>query len=143
MPEPFSLRHEAPKASDFKVLYDSTGWGSPDRDVQDYARALAGSWRVVAAYASDAAGQPRLVGVARLISDGVLHAYVNEMIVHPDAQGQGLGSRLLKELLALCHAAGITDIQLFSARGKRGFYERHGFVARPDEGPGMQYLPGA
>ncbi|MDT9001833.1 GNAT family N-acetyltransferase [Paucibacter sp. APW11] len=137
------MSDQPPSAADFKALYDSTGWGSPHRNPDDYARALAGSWRVVAAYGSDAAGKPRLVGFARLISDGVLHAYVNEMIVHPEAQGQGLGSRLLKELLAICQLAGITDIQLFSARGKRGFYERHGFVARPDEGPGMQYLPGA
>jgi hypothetical protein len=29
-------------------------------------------------------------------------------------------------------------VQLFSARGKRDFYERLGFVARPDDGPGME-----
>ena len=27
------------------------------------------------------------------------------------------------------------QVQLFSARGKRGFYERLGFVVRPDDGP--------
>ncbi len=31
------------------------------------------------------------------------------------------------------------DIQLFSARGKREYYEKRGFMARPEDGPGMQY----
>jgi hypothetical protein len=44
-------------------------------------------------------------------------------------------------VLAACHDAGITDIQLFSAKGKSRFYEKHGFVARPSEGPGMQFCP--
>jgi GNAT superfamily N-acetyltransferase len=85
------------------------------------------------------AGQ--LVGFARVISDGHLHAFITEMIVRPEFQGQGMGSALLAALLEACHRAGITDIQLFSARGKSAFYERHGFVARPAEGPGMQYAP--
>ncbi|MBZ8143824.1 GNAT family N-acetyltransferase, partial [Rubrivivax gelatinosus] len=40
-------------------------------------------------------------------------------------------------------AAGITDIQLFCAEGKTGFYERHGFVARAPSRPGMQYVADA
>jgi hypothetical protein len=35
--------------------------------------------------------------------------------------------------------ANIRDIQLFCARGQRAFYEKRGFVARPDDAPGMQY----
>jgi len=32
----------------------------------------------------------------------------------------------------------VLQVQLFSARGKREFYERLGFAARPDDGPGME-----
>lgn len=63
------------------------------------------------------------------------------MIVHPQFQRLGIGSSLLSSALDACHNAGITDIQLFSARGKASFYERHGFVCRPSDGPGMQFSP--
>lgn len=130
----WQLRDEAPAPEAFKALYDSTGWGSGERPVADFARALAGSWACAAVYAGE-----RLVGFGRVISDGCLHAYVNEMIVHPDWQSCGIGQALLQRLLARCEAAGIRDIQLFAARGKQAFYERQGFVARPVDAPGMQF----
>ena len=123
-----------PAAAAFKSLYDTTGWGPTSREVSYYQGALSGSWFTQSAYS---AGQ--LVGFARVISDGHLHAFITEMIVRPQFQGLGIGSTLLSSLLKACHGAGITDIQLFSARGKSKFYERHGFVSRPSDGPGMQF----
>jgi GNAT superfamily N-acetyltransferase len=129
---PINYRDTAPDAAAFKALYDSTGWG--DRPVDDFARALAGSWAQCAAWRG-----AQLLGFARVISDGCLHAYINEMIVRPEAQGQGIGRELLLRLLARCHAQGIRDIQLFAAAGKSGFYRGLGFEPRPDTAPGMQY----
>lgn len=133
---PLEFRDQAPDPADFKALYDSTGWGSLERSSSFYAEALEGSWVCCAAYEDGA-----LVGFGRVISDGRLHAYVNEMIVRPGHQGRGLGREILRRLLAQCQAAGITDIQLFAARGKAGFYAAQGFQARPVDAPGMQYLP--
>jgi GNAT superfamily N-acetyltransferase len=125
-----------PAPQDFKSLYDTTGWGPASRPATYYAGALSGSWFTRSAYSG---GQ--LVGFARAISDGHLHAFITEMIVHPEYQQRGIGSALLTSVLEACHSAGITDIQLFSARGKAAFYERHGFVCRPSDGPGMQFSP--
>jgi ribosomal protein S18 acetylase RimI-like enzyme len=125
-------RDTAPDAAAFKALYDSTGWG--DRPVEDFERALAGSWAQCAAWRG---GQ--LLGFARVISDGCLHAYINEMIVLPEAQGLGIGRELMLRLLARCHAQGIRDIQLFAAAGKSGFYRGLGFELRPEQAPGMQF----
>ncbi|MDI4633542.1 GNAT family N-acetyltransferase [Pelomonas sp. V22] len=132
-----SLDTRLTTAAAFKALYDTTGWGPPERDTDYYARALAGSWFSVSAYAGD-----ELVGFARVISDGHLHAFITEMIVAPAFQAQCLGSQLLDAALAACHAASITDVQLFCARGKQGFYEKHGFLPRPQDGPGMQLVTG-
>lgn len=129
---PIDYRDEPPSAAEFKHLYDSTGWGQ--RPLQDFERALAGSWAVCTAWEGE-----RLLGMARIISDGCLHAYINEMIVLPEAQGRGIGRGLLQRLLARCRAAGLSDIQLFAAAGKGGFYRGLGFVPRPDGAPGMQY----
>jgi hypothetical protein len=42
-------------------------------------------------------------------------------------------------LIEKCKLHNIKDVQLFCAKGKRGFYEKLGFEARTDDGPGMQY----
>jgi len=128
---------EAPAAQSFKSLYDTTNWGPVERDVGFYADALRGSWALVAAYDDD-----RLIGFARAISDGKLHAFITEMIVDPAYQRRRLGEQLLKLLVDRCHASGITDIQLFCAKGKADFYVKNGFSKRPDDAPGMQYTPG-
>ena len=46
-------------------------------------------------------------------------------------------NRILDDLVTRCKSNGIRDIQLFCAKGKVGFYEKHGFVKRPDDAPGM------
>jgi predicted N-acetyltransferase YhbS len=59
--------------------------------------------------------------------------------VAPDHQRQSIGGEILDRLVQHCQTAHVRDIQLFCAIGKRAFYERHGFVARADDAPGMQY----
>ena len=128
----FSL--ESPAAESFKNLYDTTNWGAIERDVGFYADALGASWASVSAYDED-----RLVAFARAISDGKLHAFITEMIVHPEYQRRNLGEQLLKLLVDRCHLLGVEDIQLFCAKGKADFYLKNGFSRRPDDAPGMQY----
>ena len=62
----------------------------------------------------------------------------NDLIVLPSYQGSGIGTRILDEITDKCRSLGIPDIQLFCARGKAGFYEKHGFARRPADGPGME-----
>ncbi len=132
---PLRYSHETPGAAAFKDLYDTTGWGPVERTVGFYAEALVGSWRVCCAYDGD-----ELVGFGRVISDGHLHAFITEMIVHPSQQQRGIGAAILSELINACRAAGITDIQLFCAEGKEAFYRKGGFVPRLPTRPGMQFM---
>lgn len=67
----------------------------------------------------------RLVGVGRAIADGVDCAYLCDIAVHPDAQGTGLGKRIVDHLLAL--AGGHKKIILYAAPGKEAFYRKFGF----------------
>ncbi len=80
-----------------------------------------------------------LVGFGRIVSDGILHAMVYDFITHPEYQSKGVDSEVLTRLVEKCQESGIRDIQLFCAKGKRRFYEKRGFVARAEEGPGMDY----
>jgi GNAT superfamily N-acetyltransferase len=129
------FKSDLPSSLEFKRLYDTTGWGA-DRPVEFYQGALEGSWFVISVWL-----EGKLIGFGRVISDGALHAFITEMIVDPKHQARGVGQGVLERLVRHCLDAGITDIQLFCAKGKRWFYERFGFVARADDAPGMQYRP--
>jgi GNAT superfamily N-acetyltransferase len=72
-------------------------------------------------WVADRDGQ--VVGVAAL-DEGMLE----QLYVHPDAQGQGVGTALLMKIMRLSPAGlGLWTFQRNAAA--RAFYERHGFVA--------------
>jgi GNAT superfamily N-acetyltransferase len=126
---------ERPEVDQFAALFETTGWNQIyGASPADLARALDHSWYMLAAY--DGA---RLVGFGRVVSDLVLHAMIYDLIVLPEYQSRGIGGQILEQLVLHCQEAGIRDIQLFCARGKREFYEKRGFIVRPEDAPGMQY----
>ncbi len=77
----------------------------------------------------------RLVGMGRLIGDGAVICYVQDMMVDPDYQGRNIGHRILSSLTA--YAAGLVLpgtkmlLGLMSVSGTEGFYEKCGFIKRP------------
>jgi ribosomal-protein-alanine N-acetyltransferase len=69
------------------------------------------------------------VGYATVVGeDGV--AYTPDLAVHPDRQGEGLGSELLAWLRAHLDDEGYTELRLTvqaSDERARSFYDQHGF----------------
>lgn len=127
-------RETLPAKEAYAALFASTGWNEEyGFTPEELYAAIRSSWYAVSAY-----NGAQLVGFGRVIADGVHHALIVDLIVLPDHQGHGIGSVLLERLIAQCRAHRIRDVQLFCARGKAGFYERHGFAARPADAPGMQ-----
>jgi GNAT superfamily N-acetyltransferase len=127
-------RSELPTPEEFERLFRSSGWTEAFEVPADrLAAALPHAW-----YAICALRGGRLVGTGLVLSDGVLHALIVDVIVIPEMRGHGIGTEIMKRLIGRCREAGVLQVQLFSARGKRDFYERLGFVARPDDGPGME-----
>lgn len=66
-----------------------------------------------------------LVGAGRALADGVDAAYLCDIAVLPRHQGTGLGSQIVRRLLAQC--AGHKKILLYAVPGKEPFYQRFGF----------------
>ncbi len=128
-------RCEQPGAAAYFQLFDSTGWNNLYKvQISELSKALENTWYVVCAYDSE-----QLVGMGRIVSDGVLYAMIYDMIVLPDYQGRGIGSRMLDKLIERCRQAGIRDLQLFSAAGKMSFYDKRGFQERPGNSAGMRF----
>lgn len=130
------LRYQTfpPTPDQYFALFQTTGWNEDYHlTPYDLGKALDKSAFMVAVY-----DDGRLIGFGRVVTD-TIHAMIYDLIVAPDHQRQGIGGEILERLMKHCREAHVYDIQLFCAAGKREFYERHGFVARPDDAPGMQY----
>ncbi len=66
----------------------------------------------------------RLVGIARVLTDGVLYSYLCDLAVEPDVQGLGIGRRLIEAVLERCKG---TELVLRDSDLSAGFYARLGF----------------
>jgi len=129
-----TYRENAPDHNAYFALFKTTGWNAKYRATpSDLATAIENSWYTLSAY-----DEEQLVGFGRVMCDGVMHAMIFDVIVHPTHQRRGIGSAILKRLIAVCRDENIRDVQLFAANDMRSFYEEHGFTLRPDSAPGME-----
>ncbi|GEM44372.1 GNAT family N-acetyltransferase [Deinococcus cellulosilyticus] len=73
--------------------------------------------------------QGKIAGMARVVGDGFIYFYIQDVVIHPEFQGQGLGQALLQRVMDWIqgHAPEKAFIGLFSAQGKEDFYRRFGF----------------
>jgi len=134
MKDSFIFNDQLPDPKKYWELFQTTGWNVEYKfSLKDLARAIQNSWYTVSVYHSS-----DLIGFGRIIGDGVHHALIVDLIIHPAYQGRGLGSQLLNRLVQKCKSNKIRDVQLFSAKDKFEFYERFGFEKRPQNAPGMQ-----
>ena len=85
--------------------------------------------------------------MGRLIGDGAVISYIQDLIVVPEYQGKKIGSKIIDRLISyadeLRMPGTVMMLDLMCAKGREQFYEKHGFIARPTDtlGPGMiQYL---
>ncbi len=72
-----------------------------------------------------------VVGMARAVGDGLQYAYIQDVIVHPDHDGNGIATALVKHLVELLHPAPGTEmfIGLFASDEAVGVYESLGFTS--------------
>lgn len=84
-----------------------------------------------------------IIGMGRVVGDGAVICYIQDLIVHPDYQGQSIGSKIVDMLKEYVLSIKEPDTRmmfcLMSAKGREAFYEKKGFISRPTEslGPGM------
>ena len=64
----------------------------------------------------------KLVGCLRILSDGCYFGTITELLVLPEYQGQGIGSRLLQ----LARETTPTMLYFGAQPGVEGFYEKNG-----------------
>ena len=123
-----------PSPEGFQAFRSDVSWG-PLTLAQARA-ALAGSLGGVIAYVDG-----KTVGMARLVGDGVLNIYIQDVIVLKNYRDHGVGQALMTSIIDYLNDTYPQDclIGLFAADGQHTFYNQFGFAARPQKafGPGM------
>ena len=103
-------------------LYLAVGWTNYTNQLQMLAQALSHSLATYLARDGE-----EIVGLVRLVGDGFSSVFVQDLIVLPSYQRQGIGSNLMKEALADYKDA--YQIQLVTEQTEKtlGFYRSLGF----------------
>ncbi|MCR5753267.1 MAG: GNAT family N-acetyltransferase [Acetatifactor sp.] len=120
----YTLIENKLEAKDFIKLKVAAGFR--ERPVELVKMALNNNLYDVVALVND-----EVVGMGRLVGDGVMYWYLQEIVVLPEYQGNGIGTAIVNKLLKYVeeHTAegDFTSVGLTAAEGKEGFYERFGF----------------
>ncbi|MGI5900571.1 MAG: GNAT family N-acetyltransferase [Christensenellales bacterium] len=126
-------------AADLQRLRKLMGWHAPSGALVE--KAVANSLFTVTACWS---GQ--VIAIGRLVGDGALIWYLQDIIVDPRFHGRGIGRMIIERLLRFVNESidegESASVALMAAKGKEGFYEKLGFKQRPDDthGPGMYMI---
>lgn len=122
-----------PSAQEFSDLTESVGWGRDDRAIVETA--LKNTLFSVCAYDGE-----RIVGFGRLIGDGAMFLYVQDVMVVPEYQSRKIGTELMNRIMkAVADYKTVNPglrAYLGASKGKEKFYERFGFVTRSSAGLG-------
>ena len=83
------------KEDEIKRLYTEVGWTAYTENMQTLEQGYKNSLLVLAAYQNE-----ELLGIIRVVGDGFTIVFVQDILVFPQKQRQGVGTALLKAVLA-------------------------------------------
>ena len=112
-------------------LYRSVDWSLYSEHPDLLERAIAGSSYVVTARRRD-----RLVGLARAVSDGASICYLQDVLIAPDTQRQGIGRTLVTAIMERYADVRQKVLLTDDEPGQRAFYESLGYTEVSDFGEG-------
>ena len=111
--------NETVSAKALSDLRESVGW---NRMEDEYSNPLMISFYHIAVYEDD-----KLVGYIDSVSNGVTDAYIQDLMVHPDYQGKGLGTELMNQMITYLKEKRIYIISVVFEESLKPFYDRFGF----------------
>jgi len=75
-------------------LYKSVGWTNYTNNPKMLENAYVNSLRILGAYEGE-----KLIGIIRVVGDGYSVVFIQDLLVYPEYQRQGVGTALLKQIL--------------------------------------------
>jgi len=113
-----------PNEKDVKDLYDDVNWTIYTKDISRLINAISNSLFVVTAWDKD-----KLVGLVRVVGDGIIIIYIQDILVLKEYKRKGIGTNLIyaifEEYKSVRQKVLLTD----DTPQTRGFYESLGFTS--------------
>lgn len=108
--------------SDLYKLYEELGWNKFLKLSEELLnQAMENSWYVIYLYDKD-----ELIGTGRMLSDGIINAYILGVGVHPGYQNKGLGEEIIQILVKKGKESNL-NMQLFCKEDVKSYYEKQKF----------------
>jgi len=123
----YELEARAPTLEEYRAICEDVGWESAINFAAAAASLEASIHAVVALH------EGTVVGMGRVVGDGAIYFYVQDVAVVREHQGNGLGATIVGALVdwLLANAPDQAFLGLFAVAGTEAFYRRFGFEARP------------
>ena len=128
----YTIEQRMPTAAQWMALRESVGWAT--FPIETAKRSLDATPFCICAFDDEG----NLIGMGRVLGDGVISFYIGNVMVRPDYQRTGIGSEIMERIIEYvksCAAPGAIA-SLLSIKGKEEFYTQFGFEMRPDEAHG-------
>lgn len=122
---------QRPTGVELIELYDAVGWSAYTTDPGTLEAAIEGSTHVVTARY-----QGELLGLARVISDGASIAYLQDVLVRPELQREGVGRSLVEAALEPFSRCRQQVLLTDDEPRQRQFYQSLGWSEIRDHGDG-------
>ncbi|MBB2479648.1 GNAT family N-acetyltransferase [Bacillus sp. APMAM] len=102
-------------------LYEALGWNSLNLSEIDLEKMCKQSWYAIYAFDED-----KMVGMGRVISDGVITGIICGVCVLPAYQSKGIGKAIVDQLVQHCEENRVIP-QLMCVEGLEPYYVSMGF----------------
>lgn len=125
-----------PTADEFNMLTEAVGWGKRINEIVE--EALSNTLCSICAYDGE-----KLIGYGRIIGDKTIFLYIQDVMIIPEYQGNKIGTGIMNTLLEKINEYKKVNPEirtyLGASKGRESFYERFGFISRPNDdlGAGM------
>ena len=132
MNEEYILVEHSPTVEEYQKLREAIEWGNVNHEATEIG--LNNSLFSVCVIFKN-----EVIGCGRVIGDGGIYFYIQDIIVLPEFQGKGIGKRIMNAVMNYLkeHAHFNAFIGLMAAKGVSKFYKKYGFTERSADRPGM------
>ncbi|MGR5996398.1 GNAT family N-acetyltransferase [Bacillus cereus] len=119
----YEIKNNIPTLEEYKYLCDSVGW----TNYMNFEVAEISLQNSI--YCITVKDNNQIIGMGRIVGDGAIYFYIQDIVVHPDYQKNGIGKKIMNTLVEYLN--GNTPdkafIGLFASQGKTSFYEKYDF----------------
>lgn len=126
-----------PTADEFNILTEAVGWGKRINEIVE--EALSNTLCSICAYDGE-----KLIGYGRIIGDKTIFLYIQDVMIIPEYQGKKIGTGIMNTLLEKINEYKKVNPEirtyLGASKGRESFYERFGFISRPNDDLGAEMI---